>query len=220
MIDAEESWIQDAIDAAANQMMAQFNLGKVVVYNTIQLYRRDRLSYLTDTLEQAEQSGYIAGLKLVRGAYMEKERARAEEMGYTSPIQPNKESTDKDYDAAVQVCMEKIDLVSRMGANWYSRAKMGLFEVEKPLQTTGIGVDFIPDFIKQSPVLDGNDLGKLGNINSLPTNEEIDIFVKQNFAVKGVLSSDDVQKIHLKAKEYLDNSDTFSAWKLLLAKEI
>ena len=115
---------------------------------------------------------------------------------------------------------EKIDLVSRMGANWYSRAKTGLFEVEKPLQTLGIGVDSIPDFIIQSPVFDGNDLGKLGNINSLPTIEEIDIFVKQNFVVKGVLSSDDVQKIHSKAKEYLDNNDALSAWKLLLAKGI
>ena len=115
---------------------------------------------------------------------------------------------------------EKIDLVSRMGANWYSRAKMGLFEVEKPLQNLGIGVDAIPDFIKQSPVFSGNDLGKLGNVNSLPTNEEIDIFVKQNFAVKGVLSSDDVQKIHWKAKEYLDNNDALSAWKLLLARGI
>jgi flavin reductase (DIM6/NTAB) family NADH-FMN oxidoreductase RutF len=115
---------------------------------------------------------------------------------------------------------EKIDLVARMGAKWYSRAKMGLFEVEKPLQALGIGVDAISDFIIQSSVFDGNDLGKLGNINSLPTNEEIDIFVKQNFAVKGVLSSDDVQKIHLKAKEYLDNNDTLSAWKLLLAKGI
>jgi hypothetical protein len=97
---------------------------------------------------------------------------------------------------------------------------MGLFEVEKPLQTLGIGVDAIPDFIKQSPVFNGNDLGKLGNINSLPTNEEIDIFVKQNFAVKGVLSSDDVQKIHLKAKEYIENNDTLTAWKLLLARGI
>lgn len=115
---------------------------------------------------------------------------------------------------------EKIDLVSRMGANWYSRARMGLFEVEKPLQNLGIGVDSFPNFVKQSPVFDGNDFGKLGNINCLPTNEEIDIFVKQNFAVKGVLSSDDVQKIHSRAKAYLENNDTLSAWKLLLAKGI
>lgn len=114
----------------------------------------------------------------------------------------------------------KIDLVSRLNGDWYSRAKTGLFSVEKPLATLGIGVDAIPDFVKKSLVFDGNDLGKLGNINSLPTNEEIDIFVKQNFAVKGVLSSDDARKIHLKAKEYLNNNDAISAWKLLLAKEI
>ena len=112
MIDAEESWIQDGIDAVATLMMEQFNLGKVVVYNTIQLYRSDRLSYLTDALEVAEKSGYVAGLKLVRGAYMEKERARAEDMGYLSPIQPDKESTDRDYDAAVRICMSKIERVS------------------------------------------------------------------------------------------------------------
>jgi proline dehydrogenase len=112
MIDAEESWIQDAIDIVATQMMAQFNLGKVVVYNTIQLYRSDRLSYLSDALEEAEKSGYIAGLKLVRGAYMEKERARAEKLGYPSPIQPNKASTDRDYDTAVRICMSKIEMVS------------------------------------------------------------------------------------------------------------
>ncbi|WP_395051265.1 flavin reductase family protein [Flavobacterium sp.] len=114
----------------------------------------------------------------------------------------------------------KIDLVSRLSGDWYSRAKTGLFSVEKPLATLGIGVDAFPDFVMQSVVFDGNDLGKLGNINCLPTNEEIDIFVKQNFAVKGVLSSDDAQKIHLKAKEYLNNNDAISAWKLLLAKGI
>jgi flavin reductase (DIM6/NTAB) family NADH-FMN oxidoreductase RutF len=114
----------------------------------------------------------------------------------------------------------KIDLVSRLNGDWYSRAKTGLFSVEKPVATLGIGVDSIPDYVKKSTVFDGNDLGKLGNINSLPTNEEIDIFVKQNFAIKGVLSSDDARKIHLKAKEYLNNNDAISAWKLLLAKEI
>ena len=113
----------------------------------------------------------------------------------------------------------KIDLVSRLGGNWYSRANKGLFEVEKPISTLGIGVDEIPDFIKKSTVFNGNDLGKLGNVESLPTPEEITIFVKQNFAVKGVLSSDDVMKIHQKAKEYLNNNDALSAWKVLLAKQ-
>ncbi len=112
----------------------------------------------------------------------------------------------------------KIDLVSRMGGNWYSRANQGLFEVAKPITTLGIGVDQIPNFVKESSIFDGNDLGKLGNIEALPTTEEINIFVKQNFAVKGVLSSDDQLKQFKKAKEYLDQNDVDSAWKVLLAK--
>jgi flavin reductase (DIM6/NTAB) family NADH-FMN oxidoreductase RutF len=112
----------------------------------------------------------------------------------------------------------KIDLVSRMGGNWYSRANQGLFEVAKPITTLGIGVDQIPNFIKESSIFDGNDLGKLGNIEALPSTEEINIFVKQNFAVKGVLSSDDQLKQYKKAKEYLDQNDVDSAWKVLLAK--
>lgn len=114
----------------------------------------------------------------------------------------------------------KIDLVSRMGGNWYSRANKGLFEVPKPLTTLGIGVDMIPDFIRESPVFDGNDLGMLGNVESLPTSEEIDIFVKENFAVKGVLSSADEENVHQKAKEYLESQDAISAWKVLLAKRV
>lgn len=112
----------------------------------------------------------------------------------------------------------KIDLVARLGGNWYSRSNQGLFEVEKPLSTLGIGVDAIPDFIKESTVFDGNDLGKLGNVEALPNEEEITIFVQNNTAVKGVLSSDDLNKIHMKAKEYLNNNDVLSAWKVLLAK--
>jgi flavin reductase (DIM6/NTAB) family NADH-FMN oxidoreductase RutF len=112
----------------------------------------------------------------------------------------------------------KIDLVSRMGGNWYSRANQGLFEVAKPLTTLGIGVDQIPNFVKENSIFDGNDLGKLGNIESLPTTEEINIFVKQNFAFKGVLSSEDQLKRYKKAKEYLDQNDVDSAWKVLLAK--
>jgi flavin reductase (DIM6/NTAB) family NADH-FMN oxidoreductase RutF len=112
----------------------------------------------------------------------------------------------------------KIDLVSRMGGNWYSRANQGLFEVAKPITTLGIGVDQIPNFVKESAIFDGNDLGKLGNIEALPTTEEINIFVKQNFAVKGVLSADDESKQFKKAKEYLDQNDVDSAWKVLLAK--
>lgn len=113
----------------------------------------------------------------------------------------------------------KIDLVSRLGGNWYSRANAGLFEVEKPLVSLGIGVDSIPSFIKKSSIFNGNDLGKLGNVESLPTEEEITIFVKQNFEVKGVLSADDELKKHQLAKEYLDKNEVLTAWKVLLAKK-
>jgi len=122
-------------------------------------------------------------------------------------------------DASGAIDQHKIDQVSRLGGNWYSRANMGLFEVEKPLTTLGIGVDAIPQFVKDSAVFDGNDLGKLGNVETLPTEEEIDIFVKKNFSIKAVLSADDEDKKQLKAKEFLDNNDVLSAWKVLLAKK-
>lgn len=115
---------------------------------------------------------------------------------------------------------QKLDLVSRMGGNWYSRANQGLFEIPKPLTTLGIGVDAIPDFIRNSEVFDGNDLGLLGNVESLPSEEEIAIFVTQNISVKGVLSAADELKIHHKAKEYLSRQDALSAWKVLLAKRV
>jgi len=128
--------------------------------------------------------------------------------------------SEKVLDENGLIDQHKIDLVSRLGGNWYSRANAGLFEVPKPLTTLGIGVDAIPDFVKKSVVFNGNDLGILGNVEALPSPEEIDIFVQQNFAVKGVLSADDVLKKHQKAKEYLDNNDVVSAWKMLLAKEV
>lgn len=113
----------------------------------------------------------------------------------------------------------KIDLVSRLGGNWYSRSNMGLFEVPKPLVTLGIGVDSIPDYIKEDSFFSGNDLGMLGNIEALPSQEEIAIFVQENFTVKAVLSADDRQKVNQLAKEYLEKQDILSAWKVLLAKQ-
>jgi flavin reductase (DIM6/NTAB) family NADH-FMN oxidoreductase RutF len=113
----------------------------------------------------------------------------------------------------------KIDLVSRLGGNWYSRSREGLFEVEKPLTTLGIGVDAIPAAIKKSPVFDGNDLGKLGNTQTLPTSEEIAIFVEESFEAKALLSGDDEEKKLRRAKEYLDTNEVATAWKLLLAKK-
>jgi proline dehydrogenase len=105
-VDAEESWIQDAIDEVTDLMMERYNTDKVVVYNTFQMYRHDRLAYLEKSYKRAIEKGYMLGAKLVRGAYMEKERERAEKMGYPSPIQPDKDSTDRDYDFAVAFCVQ------------------------------------------------------------------------------------------------------------------
>ncbi|WP_353549358.1 proline dehydrogenase family protein [Sediminibacterium sp. KACHI17] len=112
LIDAEESWIQDPIDRLTMEMMEIFNKQKVVVYNTIQLYRHDRLHFLKLSHQIAQQKEFLLGVKLVRGAYMEKERARAKEMGYPSPIQPDKETSDKDYDLAVRYCIDHLDQIA------------------------------------------------------------------------------------------------------------
>jgi hypothetical protein len=116
-----------------------------------------------------------------------------------------------------KINQHKIDLVSRLGNNWYSRANAGMFEVEKPITTLGIGVDQIPEFIKNSTFFDGNDLGKLGNVENLPNKEEINIFVEQNFDEKTVLKSNNIENKYAKAKEYLNNNDALSAWKVLLS---
>ncbi len=109
MIDAEESWFQSFIDGVAYRMMAKYNKERPIVYNTYQLYRHDILDRLKRAQIQAEHDGYYLGAKLVRGAYMEKERERAVEMGYESPIHENKEDVDKDYDESLRFCMENID---------------------------------------------------------------------------------------------------------------
>ncbi|WP_428223962.1 flavin reductase family protein [Flavobacterium sp.] len=112
----------------------------------------------------------------------------------------------------------KIDLVARLGGNWYSRSNMGLFEVPKPLVTLGIGVDAIPAHIKNDAFFSGNDLGMLGNIEALPSEEEIAIFAQESIALKGALSSDDRLNVNQLAKDYLEKQDILSAWKVLLAK--
>jgi proline dehydrogenase len=112
MLDAEETWIQDPVDRLAMEMMQEFNKEKCIVYNTIQLYRHDRLEFLKLSHKIAKEQGFILGEKLVRGAYMERERARALQMGYPSPIQPDKESTDRDYDAAVAYCIDNVEEIA------------------------------------------------------------------------------------------------------------
>ena len=111
----------------------------------------------------------------------------------------------------------KLDLVARMGGNWYSRASDGLFEVPKPLTSKGVGVDAIPEPIRKSPVLTGNDLGRLGNFEKIPTEVEVSTFVDNTVVARTVLSSEDPLLIHKQAQTYLQNGDVDSAWKLLLA---
>ena len=108
LIDAEESWVQDPVDAITMQMMEKYNKEKIVVYNTIQLYRHDRLQFLKDSEAYAQAGNFILGAKLVRGAYMEKERKRAVEQNIASPIQPDKAATDRDYNAAIEFCVKHI----------------------------------------------------------------------------------------------------------------
>lgn len=115
--DAEESWIQDSIDHLVTVMMRRYNRESVVVYNTFQLYRHDRLQFLFDSYNLAQRGGYMLGAKLVRGAYMDKERERAEEMGYPSPIQPNKEATDDAFDTAIRFCVDHYEDLASCNAS-------------------------------------------------------------------------------------------------------
>lgn len=111
----------------------------------------------------------------------------------------------------------KLDLVSRMGGNWYSRANLGLFEIPKPLVTLGIGVDAIPDDIRKNPIFSGNDLGMLGNVENLPTKEEISIFAMEHEEITSHLKSNNKDFKYEKAKEALQQQDAVTAWKILLS---
>lgn len=117
LIDAEETWIQDPVDALTTLMMDHFNKTKAVVYNTAQMYRHDRLQFVKDCFEAATQRNFILGMKLVRGAYMEKERKRAAEMNYPSPIQATKENSDRDFNAAVTFCLNNINQIATIVAS-------------------------------------------------------------------------------------------------------
>ncbi|MGI8811971.1 MAG: proline dehydrogenase family protein [Pyrinomonadaceae bacterium] len=107
-IDAEESWIQDAVDRLAAEMMSRFNTDRPIVFTTLQMYRTGRLEFLGESRRRASSDGYIFAVKLVRGAYMEKERARAESLGYPSPIHVDKTATDEDYDTAIDYCLDHV----------------------------------------------------------------------------------------------------------------
>lgn len=131
LIDAEESWIQGAIDSICTEMMKKYNRKQCIVYNTLQMYRWDRLDFLKTEYEKAKKDGYFFAVKLVRGAYMEKERERAYDMGYKSPIQPDKEATDRDYDAAVKFVMEHIEALCMVAGSHNEESTRELTELMK-----------------------------------------------------------------------------------------
>lgn len=111
-IDAEETWIQDTIDRITLDMMRKYNKQKAIVYNTIQMYRHDRLAFLEKEIQIAKEERFHYGIKLVRGAYMEKERTRALQKGYPSPIQPDKKSSDDDFNKALELILQNIEVLA------------------------------------------------------------------------------------------------------------
>jgi proline dehydrogenase len=134
-VDAEETWIQDPVDALTVLMMDTYNKEKCIVYNTTQHYRHDRLQFLKDSYDAAVERHFILGAKLVRGAYMEKERKRAAELNYPSPIQPTKEASDRDFNEAVRFCVEHLDKLSLVVASHNEYSNMLAVEL---LQQKGL----------------------------------------------------------------------------------
>lgn len=134
MIDAEESWIQDNIDEIVLDLMCICNKEKAVVFNTAQMYRHDRLQYIKDLHQIAEKENFYVGVKIVRGAYMEKERLRADQKNYRSPIQENKEATDRDFNMALRYCMENLDRISLCCGTHNEESSLLLTEIMKNKQ--------------------------------------------------------------------------------------
>ncbi len=116
MIDAEESWVQESIDNLTNEMMSIYNKEKVVVYNTYQLYRHDKLAYLKSSYKNSQKEGYMLGAKIVRGAYMNKEKAYADANNIPTVINPSKKKTDEDYDAAIKFCIDNYETIASVCA--------------------------------------------------------------------------------------------------------
>ncbi len=114
LVDAEETWIQDPIDHLAYEMMKKYNRQKAIVFNTFQMYRNDMSSRLREAHQQAVKENYFLGVKLVRGAYMEKEAARAEKLDYENPIHATKEDTDKAFNKGLTFCVDNVKTISLM----------------------------------------------------------------------------------------------------------
>lgn len=131
--DAEESWIQNAIDSLAEKMMVKYNKKTAIILTTLQMYRWDRIDYLNRLIQKARKENFFIGIKLVRGAYMEKENLRAQQMGYKSPIHSNKANTDRDFDKAVDVCLENIDIITLCAGTHNEESTMHLVNKMKEL---------------------------------------------------------------------------------------
>ena len=129
LIDAEESWMQDAADDLVEDMMRKYNKEKVIVFNTLQMYRWDRMDYLKALHERAKKEDFYIGMKLVRGAYMEKEHKRAEENGYPTPICASKQATDDNYDVAVDYMMEHLDRMAIFAGTHNEESSYKLMEM-------------------------------------------------------------------------------------------
>ena len=128
-IDAEETWIQDSIDRIALSMIRKFNKEKAIVFNTLQMYRHDRIAFLNNLISETRQGSYHYGIKLVRGAYMEKERERATLMNYQSPIQSTKENSDKDYNLALEIICKNIDCLALCAGTHNEESSMYLTQL-------------------------------------------------------------------------------------------
>lgn len=192
-IDAEESWIQEAIDNLASQMMVLYNSERPIVYNTYQLYRKDRFAFLRHSFDKAKEGNYYLGAKLVRGAYMEKERARAIEHGYPSPIQDTKESTDNDYDAAVEFCVENYGRIALCAGthNENSSMKLANIMLEKQIEPSNNHIYFsqllgMSDHISYNLANEGYNVAKY--VPYGPVSEVLPYLIRraqENTSVKG-----------------------------------
>ena len=154
LLDAEETWIQDPIDRLAIELMAEYNKEKVVVYNTYQLYRNDRLHFLQLSHKIAKEKNFKLGAKLVRGAYMEKERLRAKEQGVASPIHLDKEATDKDFNDAAAFCIQNQETISFILAshNEQSNLKIAQLMIEKGIPAGDPHVHFSQLYGMSDPI--------------------------------------------------------------------
>lgn len=130
-IDAEETWIQNPVDEIALNMMRKYNKKKTIIYNTAQMYRWDRIAYLSELKIIAENEGFYIGMKLVRGAYIEQERDRAEKMGYEDPMQKTQKNTDNDFNLAIKYCVENIDKISLCCASHNEKSNLLLIDLMK-----------------------------------------------------------------------------------------